>query len=110
MPQSGARDRRITLQRGSSTPSDYGDPVTTWAPLATVWAQVTPVSDRERFAAAQTVAEITHRFAIRYGAAWADFSPADRLIYQGRVYDVAAVKEIGRREGLEITARARTDQ
>ncbi len=38
-----------------------------------------------------------------------DIDPKDRVRFEGRVYDIVGVKEIGRREGLEITAVARPD-
>jgi hypothetical protein len=39
----------------------------------------------------------------------ADLSPKDRLTFDGRVFNIIGVKEIGRREGLEISASARAD-
>ncbi len=105
----GKLDRRITLQRASVTTNEYGEEVPTWLTLATVWASKKDVSDGERIAAAEVAAEIGTRFQIRWDSSWSDLSPLDRVVYDGRTYNISAVKEIGRREGLEISAAARAE-
>lgn len=102
-------DRRITIRRATTTTNDFGETVESWSDLATVWAAKEDIRDGERFAAQQVAAEITTRFRTRWSATVADVNPKDRVSFDGRAYDVVAVKEIGRREGLEITARARAD-
>jgi SPP1 family predicted phage head-tail adaptor len=102
-------DRRIVLQRATFAQDATGQQIATWATLATVWASKQDVSDGERIAAAEVSAEITTRFQIRWGSPWSDLNPKDRVSYDGRTYDISAVKEIGRRVGLEITAAARSD-
>lgn len=104
----GKLDRRITLER--STLSDDGlSQVETWAPLAEVWAGMTPISDGERWRAGEVGATATHRFVIRHSSTSATLNPKDRLIYEGRTFNISGTKEIGRREGIEITASARAD-
>lgn len=104
-------DRKITLQRFTyTTDPGSGEQVKVWSTLATVWASKRDVSDSERVASAEVSATITTRFQIRYDSAWVDLNPKDRLVSDGRTYEIAAVKEIGRREGLEISAAARADQ
>ena len=102
-------DRKITLQRATTTTNEYGEEVQTWGTLATVWASKKDVSDGERIAAAAASAEIGTRFQIRWDSSWSDLSPLDRVVYDGRTYNISAVKEIGRREGLEISAAARAE-
>lgn len=103
-------DRKITLQRATRTQSSSsGETIETWGTLATVWASRRDVSDAERVAAAQVAATISTRFQIRWGSTWASLNPKDRLVSDGRVYDIVGVKEIGRRDGLEISALARAD-
>lgn len=107
--KAGDLDRRIAIERATETQDDFGEPIQTWATLATVWASKEDIRDTERFMAQQVGAEVTTRFQIRYSATVASVNPKDRVVYDGRVYDIAGVKEIGRREGLEITAVARAD-
>lgn len=76
----------------------------------------------ERFSAPQLAAKEQVEFRIRWGAAVADVSPLDRIIYpavepgspaeeidEARLYDILAVHEIGRRDGLRIVAARRVD-
>lgn len=105
----GKMDRRIVLQRFTETRDAYNEPVPTWATLATRWASYEPLSDGEKFAASETAANASARFRIRYSAAVADLNPKDRLTFNGDTWQILRVKEIGRREGLEITAGARAD-
>lgn len=107
--QAGRMDRRITIERFTVTKNAFNEDVEAWAPLVTVWASKEDIRDGERWAAAEVSAEITTRFRIRYSSQVADVNPKDRLLFDGREYNIVAVKEIGRREGLEITAAARAD-
>jgi SPP1 family predicted phage head-tail adaptor len=105
----GKLDRKIILQRSTETVDEYNEPVKTWATLATRSASYEPLSDGEKFRASETAAEASARFVIRYSAAVADLNPKDRLTFEGAAWEIVRVKEIGRREGLEITAGKRAD-
>lgn len=107
--QAGPLDRRITIERATATFDEFNAPVEKWSVLATVWASKTDIKDGERFRADAVSSQITTRFRIRFSSMVADVNPKDRVIYSGRVYDIVAVKEIGAREGIEITASARLD-
>jgi SPP1 family predicted phage head-tail adaptor len=74
-----------------------------------VWAHAAPVRTPRRQRAGETLASKSYRFTIRYSSDVADVDPRDRVTFDGRTYDVQGVKEIGRREGLEITATARAE-
>lgn len=107
--KAGALDRTIVLQRATLAPNAMNEPVETWGTLATRRASYQPVSDGERSQAAEVAAVIDCRFQIRWSADVASLSPKDRLTFEGRVFDIRGVKEIGRRQGLEISARARAE-
>lgn len=104
-----ARNRRIVLQRYTATQDDFGAEVKTWSTLATVWAEWTPASDGEQLRAAEVGAVISGRFRVLRSSDVADLSPKDRLQFDGRTYDITGVKELGFREGLEITCAARAE-
>jgi SPP1 family predicted phage head-tail adaptor len=107
--QAGKLDRKITLQRSTETRDEYNEPVKTWATLATRSASYEPLSDGEKFSASETAAEASARFVIRWSSAVATLNPRDRLLYEGDTWEILRVKEMGRREGLEITAGARAE-
>lgn len=103
------RDRLITILRLGRSFDSHNRPVEGWSKLAQVWAAKMDVSDGERFRAAQVAATVTTRFRLLWSPQVADVNPKDRIALDGREYDIVGVKEIGRREGLEVTAAARVD-
>lgn len=105
----GDMDRRIQLERFTATRDEYNEPVKAWAPLATRWAAYEPLSDGEKFRAGEVAANASARFRIRWSASVSDLNPKDRLMFEGVVHEITGVKEIGRREGIEITTAARAD-
>lgn len=103
-------DRRIRLERLTVTQdAGSGENIEVWAPLATVWASKRDVSDGERRAAAEVQAELSTRFQIRYSIEVADLNAKDRLICEGKTYAIVGTKELGRHDGIEITAAVRND-
>lgn len=101
----GRMDRRVIIQSLTETTDSFGQLVQSWSTLATVWAEKTDLKGREYFAAAQVNAEITTRFRMRYRS---DVTPLNRLVTaDSREYDILSVAETGRRDGLEIMAKAR---
>lgn len=107
--RAGPLDRRITLERFTSTRDVYNEEVQTWTTLATRSASFEPLSDGERFRASETAATASARFVIRHSTTVADLNPLDRLVFEGVTWQILRVKEIGRREGIEISATVRAD-
>jgi SPP1 family predicted phage head-tail adaptor len=121
--RAGRLDRKITIQRKTTTVEESGQATETWADLAANrWAAVLPLAGDERFAVPEIGANQQAEFQVRWSSSIAGLTPKDRIIYpipddtspatpipDTSVYDVAAVHEIGRREGLRIIAIRRTD-
>jgi SPP1 family predicted phage head-tail adaptor len=106
----GDLDRRATIQRATVAPDAFNEPIETWASVATVWASKRDVSDGERFRSDQTIAGLTTRFVVRHSSVTATITPKDRLVCEGRTYDIHGVKEVhGTRRFLEISAAWRSD-
>jgi SPP1 family predicted phage head-tail adaptor len=108
--QAGKLDRRLKIMRSTETVNNLNEPVLTWGVLADVAAGKRDVSDGERLRAKEMNASITTRFHIRWSRKVSDVDARDRVLFDGREYDIAAVKELGRRVGLEITAAARAER
>lgn len=96
-------DRRVQLQHRTVTKNERGDAVDSYATYATVWALKRDTRAQERFAGQQVQAELDTVFQIRYRN---DVLATDRLICEGRTFDIRPGAEIGRRVGLEILATA----
>jgi SPP1 family predicted phage head-tail adaptor len=112
--QAGDLDRRITLQRATATQNELNEDVDTWADVATVWARRRDASDSQKIeymAAGQVGAFIVSRFTVRSSSVTRDVTPVDRLMHEGKVWEIRGVKEAdeGRRRFIEITASRDAD-
>lgn len=104
-------DRQITIQRAAEARDTFHNLVEgPWNNLITVRAAKQEISDGERVRAQEVGADITMRFQVRWNRTIATVSAKDRLIFEGKLFEILGVKEIGRREGKEITATTRIDQ
>jgi SPP1 family predicted phage head-tail adaptor len=106
----GDLNRRITILRSRREFDGLQHRAGAPEEFVTRWASATPVRDGERFAGGETQASLTMRFVVRYDAQTATIDPTDLVEYDGRTFGIAGVKEVGFREGVEISATARTEQ
>lgn len=89
MIAAGRLRHRVLIQNPvTSQDPETGAPVTTWADLATVYAELVAASVRE-FVAAQAIdSEVTTRITIRHRAGVTNKS---RIIHRGQVFNVHGV-------------------
>lgn len=100
----GELDRRITILRpGAATHNGWELVPGAMTPVATVWARRRDISDGERTRGNIDSALVVARFVIRWRA---DIDHACAIDHDGLHFQVVAVKELGRREWLELTASA----
>lgn len=95
----GRLDRRVTIQAVTPTLDAARGPVETYADLATVGADVRPISGREFLAADQDRTETTTRITIRWRS---DVTTRNRVVHDGTTYAIVHVADLGRREGLDL--------
>lgn len=119
--RAGRLDRLITIQRKTVTVSNAGEPVESWTTIETRRpAAARPAGGSERFSTPTTAAEHMVEFRIRWSENVADLSALDRIVYPAlaapgeepvarNIYDVLAVEELGRREGLRVVTKRRPD-
>lgn len=112
--QAGDLDRRVTIQRFTSTEGPLNEPVENWGDIATVWARRRDASDSQKIeyiAAGQVGAFIVARFTIRSSVVARSVTPVDRILHDGKVWDIKGVKEAdeGRHRFIEITASRDAD-
>ncbi|AZB65035.1 head-tail adaptor protein [Cereibacter sphaeroides] len=104
-------DRRIQFRRAAPVDDGFAE-VETWSDHGSpVWAARADLSDGERWRAAEVAAGVTTRFTVRWSAFAAAITPKDRLLCDGREFDITGIKEPPetRRQWIEITAAARID-
>ena len=80
----GDLNKRITLQRLVPVDDGEGGFAETWTDYGTVWANVSPVTQRQRDVYDQTQSEISHKITLRYRS---DVLPTDRVTLNGRVFE-----------------------
>jgi SPP1 family predicted phage head-tail adaptor len=96
----GDLDRRVTIQRPTTTRGETGGPEASWAALAAVWAKVRDLSGKETFSATAAGSDVSRVVTIRYRT---DVSDAMRILFEdGAFARIAWKREIGRKLFLEI--------
>ena len=107
--RAGRLDRRITIQTKVVTQDDFGGEVVSWATLAEVYAEKIENRGAERFAAQQVVGAAIMTFRFRWSEVVKAVTVTHRITFDGREFDITAVREIGRREGIEVDCAARSE-
>lgn len=97
--RAGKLDKSITIERVTTTVDEYGTPIEGWATVAAVRAQIIQSTTEEFMKGWGTSTEAAIVFRIRH---LDGITPADRVTYDGRAYDLKEIKELGRREGLDL--------
>ena len=94
----GMLTERVAIRRRDVADDGQGGTMTTWFPLATVWARVTTLSGRVAMAADARGSVVTHTVVLRYRA---DIGAGDRFVWQGRTLDILSAGDLnGRRAWL----------
>lgn len=104
--KAGLLDRRVIVQRKVPTGRDRLHATTfELQNIRTLWAAKVPKSEDEHFGseAKQRYSQRVVTFRTRYTA---DLVETDVLSCEGVSYEITGIRELGRREGLEITAEA----
>jgi head-tail adaptor len=102
----GALNRRLVLEAPVEAGDSAGGVVRTYMAVATLWAQVMPVSARSDIAGDSLGAVLRHRIVIR---ARGGIGTRHRLRDGTRVYRIVAMRESDGRRFLEIDAEERED-
>lgn len=100
--KAGKLDRRVEIKVKTATRNSFGEEVISYTTLATVWAEVLPVTGREFYTAQQFVPEAQLKMRIRFRE---DFDETAKITYDNKDYDILYLAEIGRADGLEILVK-----
>ena len=101
--KAGTLDRRITIQRQGEP---YDDGYTTrpgeLEDYASRWASWKPANGRETFQNQGVEAVAGGTFWVRWDSLTKAIQTTDVISFEGRVWNIVGVQEIGRREGVEL--------
>lgn len=101
--RTGPLNRYVKVWRNVQIGTDplYNTPIFEDSVVAEFWAALVPKSEEERFAASQIYASQV----VVFRAHFMELTETDRLECEGKTYNIAGLREIGYRAGLEITAK-----
>ena len=95
--------QRLTLQQEVQTPDSAGGYTRSWQDVASLWAEIVPVSGREAWFAGQLQSEVTHKILLRYRSG---VSAGMRLLFESRVFAIRYVMNVREEnELLELLAQ-----
>jgi SPP1 family predicted phage head-tail adaptor len=86
----GQLNHRVRIQQPAVVKDALGAPTQTWTDLATVWADIQPLSGREARIADRIAAEVSHQITVRYRPEFDDSKAVAqmRLLYRARVFSI----------------------
>ena len=92
MFDAGLMRDRITVQQYNKAVDAHGDVRDdldeNWVTVCTVYAQISPISGREFYAAEQSQSEVSHKIRCRW---FPGLKTEQRLVYRGRIFEIVSV-------------------
>lgn len=92
MFDAGLMRDRITVQQYNKAVDAHGDVRDdldeNWESVCTVYAQISPISGREFYAAEQSRSEVSHKIRCRW---FPGLKTEQRLVYRGRIFEIVSV-------------------
>ena len=100
----GKSDRRITIERYTTATNVYGERRLTYTTLITVWAELMKAGEgmTERITTNQDMPVQRVRFKIRSSSDSRGIKADDRVLYDGKYYNIQGIEEVGRQDQLVL--------
>lgn len=98
----GKLDRRISIQRATESVNDYGERELSWSTAFVIWAalEIKRTGSSESITDNAQNTKQTAEWTIRHSSQAATITAADRIEYNGAIWSIVAVHELGR--GVDI--------
>lgn len=103
----GMLTRRIKIQRPSTIKDSVGAPCRSWLDVATVWADIQPLSGKEAVIANRISAELSHQIIVRYQSLFGNPQQVAqmRVLYKARIFNIhSALNEDEKRTQIILLA------
>lgn len=96
----GALNRSVTIQHLTADQDEIGQPDTTWADVATVWADIRHISGIEAVKADSTASTVKASIRIRYRTG---INAGMRLLHGSTVYNIIAVlPDVAKKQHIDL--------
>jgi len=102
--RAGRLTNRIQIERAHLLVDDYGHARESWLPILTTRAEIKEASTTEFLTGPGEMDNSRAVFLIRFPLV--AITTADRLVMDGKAFNIVGLAEIGRRRGLELRAVA----
>ncbi|MCJ8139568.1 head-tail adaptor protein [Falsirhodobacter halotolerans] len=110
MIRAGSLNRRVQFLRSNEIMTPFASRPGEPTPFGgRVWASREDMSDAEKAAGDTVFSGVSARFVVRSNAFTREITTKDQLTEGGTTFDIVGIKEIGRREAIEITGVAREE-
>lgn len=107
--RAGRLDRKVDLYKRGTSVDSFGDVQDSYTVVqAGVWADFMQTGGKEFFAAEHDIEETKAVFRVRWRATFPNVT--NRVVYLGRNWDVVEVREIGRRQYVDIYCKLEPHQ
>jgi SPP1 family predicted phage head-tail adaptor len=100
----GQLDRRILFQNQTITKQSNGEELSSWTSHAYRWAKAEQYSSSEINESGMLTVYSKAFFTVRYDAA---LNEKMRVYYDGKIYNIIGIEEIGRREYQKIDCESK---
>lgn len=108
--RAGSLDRYVTIEKLTESRDNLGGVVETWSTVANIWCKRAPNGIMESFLAQQRFAAADMIFETRWYSWAPQLDPkTNRFVYRERIYELLGAEEIGRKDGLHLIGKTRTD-
>ena len=91
---------RVTIQRATNSDDGFGNTISGWSDLLTVWANVRETPGKEIVAAGRIEASRTATIRVRASSQSRGVTAADRIIARGQSWNIRSVSAVG--DGREL--------
>ncbi len=90
--RAGQLSRRLRIQQRSTVQNTFGEPQLTWTDVATVWADIQPLTGRELESAQRMASEVSHQITVRFQPLFSDTRVVAcyRGLYKARIFNIQA--------------------
>lgn len=106
--RAGSMRHRVTIQSRKDEKDELNQPSLEWTDLSggTVWADIQPMTARERMVAQANQSELTHLVVIRYQGQFSDprYMATLRIKYGNRIFNIqGSIDPDERHKSLELS-------
>lgn len=95
--RAGSLRHKVTFERQSSAQDTFGGIPDTWASVGDRFASVEPFRGSEREVQSGEISRLMVKIKVRYDSLTKTITPADRISWDGSVYDIHSIENVWHR-------------